>query len=445
MARESMEHEQTRVRAGWHLVDQLGRLSEADGKRRLSKQWDGARSRAANSLQPFAKRPGEWSRLLYESPSNQTRFRHTLDFIQPGDRVFEVGPGGGYLAALLLRDGKVASYHGIDLYGPPVRKAQKFLQGNGLAEAAHVSQRNLYDLTRADVESLDINVLMCCEVLEHVPDPETAMKTLASVLPSNAELLITVPLHGRLETIWGHIAIFDTARIQKMIAQSGLLAHAVQVIDNRWVLVLASHDPEPSARAARAAGAARAATDHGDLDAEGFALVSGSDEIPVETDPFAPTGFRALGLGPDDVQPSVRNAGLSAYHLECGSDGVVCELAADGPRFIGRRRYGGIRIPVAAPRGLRIELGFDSVRAVRAFEVDAYAGDERIARWRGNPRILARKRDRRTTVLRPGRDSAGFRTLELGPLETADAFDVVAVVRPGRSARFRLIRAAVVF
>ncbi len=428
MAGDLMECEQARVRTGWELVELLGPRSVDEGQRLLAERWAAERARAAESILPLKARPGsEWASRIYESASNRTRFRQTLDFVRPGDRVFEVGPGGGYLAGLLLRDGQIAAYHGIDLQDAPVRRAREFLEINGLADRAEVSKCNLYDLTRADVEKLGITLLVCCEVLEHVPDPERAMKTLAYVLPAGADLLISVPLLGRLEQVWGHVAIFDTNRIRRMVEESGLVAHSVQVIDNQWVLVLASHGPGPSSRAPSAAAAA--------VDVL-------ADRAP---DPNAPTAFHALDLGVENVQPSVRNEGLSAYQLEAvPRAGLACELTAKRSLLRRRTGYGGVRLPVSSPRGLRIEVSLDAFRAVREFYVDAYAADKRVARWRWDTRAHRPRKDQQTFVLRPGRENRQFKEAVIGDLESADAFDVFVAVRSGASARFRLTRAAVV-
>ncbi len=102
---------------------------------------------------------------------------------------------------------------------------------------------DLYDLTRDRLDELGATFVICCEVLEHVPDAEKALKVLADALPDGAELLFSVPLHGRLEGVWGHVSVFDAARLKQMLDGAGLYAHHVEPLANTWSLVVASRAP----------------------------------------------------------------------------------------------------------------------------------------------------------------------------------------------------------
>ena len=423
---EGLLFERALVSAGWELVDLLGRLSVGESWRLLEARWEGERARAAAGLVPLRTGPAVGPEALrsYEGPANQTRFRRTLDFVRPGERVFEIGPGRGYLAGVLLRDGRAGAYRGIDRDDDNLRATRETLQLNGLADGASVARCDLYDLTSAEVEDFGTDLLVCCEVIEHVPQPERAVQTLADALPADAELLISVPLLGRLETIWGHVAIFDAARIRAMVEDSGLVTHSVGVVDNTWVFVLASRDPGPSARAARAAAAA----------------VDPLAGAPPNKD--APWALRTIALEPPAVGASMWNEGLAHQQISYDADGLLCDLTAEHPLPAGGP-YGGVRFPVTSPRGLRLELALDAVDDVTTFYVDAYAGDERVARWTWDPSVARPASTPATFVLRPGRRGRYFRSTNLGALESADAVDLFVALKPGSSVRFRVTRAAV--
>jgi 2-polyprenyl-3-methyl-5-hydroxy-6-metoxy-1,4-benzoquinol methylase len=417
-------HERALVRAGWELVDLLGRLEVRTSRDILQPRWDAERARSAATLTPLKTGAGVGPTALevYHRPSVQTRFRRTLDFVQPGDRVFEIGPGRGYLAGLIMRDGGADAYRGVDLTKSNVEATRELLELNGYGGQAELDIRNLYDLTRADAAEFGTTLLVCCEVIEHVPDPEHAVRTLAAALPPGADLLISVPLLGRLEGEWGHIAIFDALRTRDMVENSGLVVHAVDVVDNIWVFVLASHEPGPSARAAR-----------------GAAAVAG--ELANENPPRA---MERIALDATDIIPSVWRERLVSHRLDHGKDGLRCDLTAKRQLRSASGGRGGVRFPVRSPRGIRLEVALDKIDNVTAFHVDAYAAEQRVARWTWDPIRVRPRQSKVTFTLRPGRIDRQFKLTKLGPLESADAIDFLAVVKPGSSASFRITRAAVI-
>ena len=77
---------------------------------------------------------------------------------------------------------------GIELEQRWVDATHTMLATNGLADRSSVDLGNLYDLTRADVEATGASLVVCCEVVEHVPDPDEAVRTLARALPEGTDL-----------------------------------------------------------------------------------------------------------------------------------------------------------------------------------------------------------------------------------------------------------------
>jgi 2-polyprenyl-3-methyl-5-hydroxy-6-metoxy-1,4-benzoquinol methylase len=429
MADDELSRERALVRAGWELVELLGRLDMHTAKKLLAPRWAADRARAAVSLPPLklGETFGERIRKTSESPAVLTRFLRTLDLVQPGDRVFEIGPGRGYLAGLLLRDGNAAAYRGIDIGERNLQSTRELLELNGLADRGEVAEGDLRELTRSDVERFGTDLLLCCEVIEHVPEPERAIKILANALPPGADLLLTVPLLGRAEHVWGHISIFSTARIRDAIENAGLVVHTVDVVDNNWVFVLASHETGPSPRAARAA-----ATSAGTL----------ADPLP---DDGVPRSVHIIKFSEYEVGPSRSHSGIARHHIErVKKTFVLCELVAKRRRWSGAMSYGGLWFPVSSPRGLRLQLMLDDTEHVTAFHVDGYAGADRVARWIWEPAARMPARTPPTFVLRPGVPEGYFRpTTKLNDLTSIDSFDIYAAIRPGSTAKFR-VRAAMI-
>jgi len=426
MADAQAATEQALVRLGWEHLDLLNKLGSGQSQRLLARVWDAELQRARREISPLRTDSIMPTSILnmYQGPGNWTRFRRTLDYIRPGDRLFEIGLGYGYLAGLFNRDGEIDAYHGIDLVADNVTETGKVLELNGLGSASDVSHGDLYDLTRERLDSFGATMVVCCEVIEHVPDPELAIKTLADALPEDAELLISVPLLGRLEGIWGHVALFDARRVRQMVTDAGLVVHAVEPVANTWAFVLASHREGPSERASSAA------TRLDDVVAS------------AEVDPTLPTKIRRIDASSDTVKPSRWTKRLERLALSFADGAVHCELVG-GPADEDGGQYGGVSIPATAPRGIRIELGLDDIDSVLAFYVDAYAGEQRLARWKWDPTEGRPQRNPATFVLRPGPKGTNFRPVQSGDVSGADCFELFARITPGSTARFRLTRIAI--
>jgi 2-polyprenyl-6-hydroxyphenyl methylase/3-demethylubiquinone-9 3-methyltransferase len=93
-----------------------------------------------------------------------------------GKRVLDVGCGGGILAEAMTRRG--ARVTGIDLGEKPLKVAQLHLLESGLS----VDYRRVAVEELAAEQTRQYDVVTCMEMLEHVPDP-------ASIVRSCAELV----------------------------------------------------------------------------------------------------------------------------------------------------------------------------------------------------------------------------------------------------------------
>jgi SAM-dependent methyltransferase len=415
--------EASAVRAGWLLVDAHERLGITAAKRTfardLSTSFGHARSTVTDLL-PW-EGLGSNATAIYQNDHNRLRFRRTLDYVRTGDGVFDIGLGRGYLCGLLLRDAGVDSYHGVDIVAKNVEATRQMVLANGLTGAdVDVSVGDLYDLTADRVAASRPDLVICCEVLEHVPDPERALRILADTLPDGAELLISVPLYGRLEQVWGHVTIFDAARVRTMIQAAGLWVHAVEPLANTWAMLLLSRDPAASDRA-RTAAARRP-----DLTLD--PILTHRDFVPIDPASAAPLPWGSRATTKLAVEKS----------------GIRCSvLAARSRRFLARPQYGGLTLPVGGMHGLRLELGMVDMTKVKRMYVDGYAGRDRIGRWTWT---LAKKRvgrPKRTFVLHAARSSGFFKAAaRFGEVGKVDRVEILVEVAAGASAGFVLHRAA---
>lgn len=164
-------------------------------------------------------------------------------------RIHEIGCGEGVLALRAAKAGHIVS--ASDLEASAIAEARRRAQDAGLS----------IEFTLCDVQSLDagalrdIDLLVCCEVLEHVPDPAAALARLAR---SGALLvLMSVPR----EPLWRAL---NMARLRYLKdfgntpghlnhwGRSGFLAFVSQqfeIVATRaplpWTFVLARPRPAP--------------------------------------------------------------------------------------------------------------------------------------------------------------------------------------------------------
>jgi len=98
--------------------------------------------------------------------------------------VHEVGCGEGDLSMLLATDGLLV--RGCDLSPRAVAAARQRSRARGLDIQFEIA--NLYDLEPARHAA---PLVLCCEVLEHVPDPGRALAVLARL--ARPHLIVSVP------------------------------------------------------------------------------------------------------------------------------------------------------------------------------------------------------------------------------------------------------------
>lgn len=408
--------ERAAVRAGWQLVDAYERLSVAGAARVFGPElaaWFDYAGQTVPNLKPWG-RPGGLK--AYESRTNRLRFRRTMDFVRTGERVFDVGIGRGYLAGVLLRDRELAGYHGIDIVSSSVGSARKMLEANGLESAeVGLAVGDIYDLTREQVEASGASLLICCEVLEHVPDAERALRTLADALPHGADLLFSVPLFGRLENVWGHVSVFDAARLKAMLHGAGLIAHHVEPLANVWTLVLASKSPEPSARVL-------AATARPGVNVS-RPLSAKRDFVDIAAAGFAPE--RIVPGASCDLDPAEEYETTCLISASAGT-------AVTGPQA-------SVTFPVDGLESLRLMFRFIDFTAVSRVGVRALNGNRTVARWNWAPTASqVSGTAKKLFALRPGETISGFAAAEYGDVGSADRVQVAVKVRPGESAKFGL-------
>jgi 2-polyprenyl-3-methyl-5-hydroxy-6-metoxy-1,4-benzoquinol methylase len=414
--------QQAHVREAWELIEVMERIGPTQTAALFAPRWEASRRKGEEFYAPVAS--GEWFGRadldVYESPTNRARFARTMDFVRPGERILEIGTGKGFMALMAFKAGQIGAYRGIELVPENATATNAALASNGLADRASAEVGNLYDLKKETVAEHATDLLICCEVLEHVPDPEAALKVLADSLPEGTDLLVSVPLRGRLEGIWDHIAQFGVARVREMARAAGLTVHHVEPLANTWVLMLASR----SASSDRAALAAAAEPD-----------VTAGLTTPED-----------WSLSVENVKPEAIEAkwrkNLASHVVEPSETGVrMSAVAAEAQQGEGTR-YAGVGFACKDARGVRIEIDLIDIDQVEVFYAEFYAGTERIGRWKWVPSEGRPKLATPTFMLQPQNKGTYFKRQKAQDLRTADRFEIFAQLPPGGSVSIDVARLA---
>ena len=162
----------------------------------------------------------------------------TVDFdrfpVGPGDRVLDMGCGGGRHAFALYRRG--ADVTAFDMDAAELKDvagmfaAMKEAGEVPLGASARTVRGTAYDLPFADGS---FDRIIAAEVLEHLPEDERAMRELFRVLKPGGLIAVTVPRWGPELLCWalssayhevegGHVRIYRGTELLRRLTETGL-------------------------------------------------------------------------------------------------------------------------------------------------------------------------------------------------------------------------------
>lgn len=167
----------------------------------------------------------------------------TVDFkkvdIKPGYRILDIGCGSGRHTCAAYRFEKTIVI-GADLNFKDTCEARKrLLYHDALGE--HGGGKwiiSVADITRLPFQDNAFDFVICSEVLEHIPDDQSAMKEIVRILKPGKTLVVSVPRYFPERICWalsdeyynanqGHVRIYKKKELVRSLESKGLRNWAV--------------------------------------------------------------------------------------------------------------------------------------------------------------------------------------------------------------------------
>jgi glycosyltransferase involved in cell wall biosynthesis len=148
-----------------------------------------------------------------------------------GSSVMDLGAGVGNLAGFVLDRPRVVLTDNETVYLTILHR--RF----GAFENVHVARLNLDTFTASDIEALEVDSVMCLNVLEHIEDDERVLRELAGGLPPGAKLALVVPsmraLFSKLDSELGHFRRYERDELIEKLTRAGFTVESCRFFN--WI------------------------------------------------------------------------------------------------------------------------------------------------------------------------------------------------------------------
>lgn len=109
-----------------------------------------------------------------------------------GYELLEIGPGHGLLLARAISDKRAGRVTGWDLSQASLSETREALAALGLKDGFSLEERNLFDAPK----DISFDAVVFSEVLEHLEEPERALKAIRKVVRPGGRLFVNVPINS---------------------------------------------------------------------------------------------------------------------------------------------------------------------------------------------------------------------------------------------------------
>lgn len=180
--------------------------------------------------------PPDWyyqsmQRNLLQRLWHTIRFREVGKLVEPTDgKILDIGCADGMFTKVILDKSHAKEIVGIDVLENSVKWARKHWKKQ---KALHFEVGNAHKLR---FRARTFNAVFALEMMEHIPDPDLALKEMRRVLKKDGYLVVLVPSDSKLfKAIWFFVTkfwwakIWDDCHVQSFNKKNKLSKHIKKV------------------------------------------------------------------------------------------------------------------------------------------------------------------------------------------------------------------------
>lgn len=180
-------------------------------------------------------------RLWHRNKLNNVVSAIKLKYINPLN-ILDVGSASGWFLSELKKEFKNSECVGIDTHKAAINYGKKKYKNIKLVRA---------DAHKIPFKENTFEVIVCCEVLEHVEEPEVVIKEMKRVLKRNGRLIIEIDTGNWLfKLIWyfwtnlrkgvwrdSHIHSFSVEKLKRLFVKNGLKIKEMKIFNLSMAVV----------------------------------------------------------------------------------------------------------------------------------------------------------------------------------------------------------------
>jgi|SRR5580704_5208879 2-polyprenyl-3-methyl-5-hydroxy-6-metoxy-1,4-benzoquinol methylase len=120
-----------------------------------------------------------------------------LNSLKFGAQLLEIGPGHGLLLNLALQNSNIGDLFAWDISQSSIEMSRHALKALGATQPVHFEMKNILDASIMEASNANLfDGIVLSEVLEHLEEPENAIRALYHLCKPNGRVWINVPANS---------------------------------------------------------------------------------------------------------------------------------------------------------------------------------------------------------------------------------------------------------